>query len=101
MVSRVVTVNDILDRHVSLDLVPGQVVSFLTQDLGFPIPSPHWYRASDHDRQHVPRRQDRCRALTTLTRPYGTDNPGNRSSEATLGPSSCPEPRNHPPKDQQ
>jgi hypothetical protein len=53
---RVVTVNDILDGHVGLDLecfdriylngwvptlqVPGQVVSFLTQHLGFPIPSP-------------------------------------------------------------
>jgi hypothetical protein len=51
-----VTVNDVLDRHVALDLeclermylnanVPnlqmaGQVVSFLTQHLGNPIPSP-------------------------------------------------------------
>ena len=56
MVTRVVTVNDILDGHVGLDLecfdriylngwvptlqVPGQVVSFLTRHLGFPIPSP-------------------------------------------------------------
>lgn len=56
MATRVVTVNDILDGHVGLDLecfdriylngwvptlqVPGQVVSFLTQHLGFPIPSP-------------------------------------------------------------
>ncbi|MCA1671534.1 MAG: hypothetical protein LC799_04815 [Actinobacteria bacterium] len=56
MASRVVTVNDILDGHVGLDLecfdriylngwvptlqVPGQVVSFLTRHLGFPIPSP-------------------------------------------------------------
>jgi len=54
--TRVVTVNDILDGHVGLDLecfdriylngwvhnlqVPGQVVSFLTRHLGFPIPSP-------------------------------------------------------------
>ena len=54
--TRVVTVNDIFDGHVGLDLecfdriylngwvptlqVPGQVVSFLTQHLGFPIPSP-------------------------------------------------------------
>ena len=56
MVSRPVTVNDILDGHVGLDLecldriylngyvpnlqVGGQVVSFLTAHLGFPIPSP-------------------------------------------------------------
>ena len=56
MVSRVVTVNDVLDGHVALDLecldriylngyvpnlqVGGQVVSFLTAHLGFPIPSP-------------------------------------------------------------
>ena len=56
MATRVVTVNDILDGHVGLDLecfdriylngwvpnlqVPGQVVSFLTRHLGFPIPSP-------------------------------------------------------------
>jgi hypothetical protein len=56
MATRVVTVNDVLDGHVGLDLecfdriylngwvptlqVPGQVVSFLTQHLGFPIPSP-------------------------------------------------------------
>ena len=54
--TRVVTVNDVLDGHVGLDLecfdriylngwvpslqVPGQVVSFLTRHLGFPIPSP-------------------------------------------------------------
>jgi hypothetical protein len=54
--TRVVTVNDELDGHVGLDLecfdriylncwvptlqVPGQVVSFLTRHLGFPIPSP-------------------------------------------------------------
>jgi hypothetical protein len=54
--TRVVTVNDILDGHVGLDLecldriylngwvpnlqVPGQVVNFLTGHLGFPIPSP-------------------------------------------------------------
>ena len=53
---RVVTVNDILDGHVGLDLecfdriylngwvpnlqVSGQVVNFLTHHLGFPIPSP-------------------------------------------------------------
>jgi hypothetical protein len=52
----VVTVNDILDGHVALDLecfdriylngwvhnlqVSGQVVNFLTHHLGFPIPSP-------------------------------------------------------------
>src|SRR4029078_5651842 len=52
----VVTVNDVLDGHVSLDLecldriylngyvpnlqVGGQVVSFMTQHLGYPIPSP-------------------------------------------------------------
>ena len=51
-----VTVNDVLDGHVALDLecldriylnayvpnlqVGGQVVSFLTQHLGNPIPSP-------------------------------------------------------------
>ena len=51
-----VTVNDVLDGHVVLDLecldriylngyvpnlqVGGQVVSFLTQHLGYPIPSP-------------------------------------------------------------
>jgi hypothetical protein len=56
MATRVVTVNDILDGHVGLDLecfdriylngwvptlqVPGQVVGFLTGHLGFPIPSP-------------------------------------------------------------
>jgi hypothetical protein len=56
MASRVVTVNDVLDGHVRLDLecldriylngyvpnlqVGGQVVSFLTAHLGFPIPSP-------------------------------------------------------------
>jgi len=56
MASRVVTVNDVLDGHVTLDLecldriylngyvpnlqVGGQVVSFLTAHLGFPIPSP-------------------------------------------------------------
>ena len=56
MVSRVVTINDVLDGHVGLDLecldriylngyvpnlqVGGQVVSFLTAHLGFPIPSP-------------------------------------------------------------
>ena len=56
MATRVVTVNDILDGHVGLDLecfdriylngwvpnlqVPGQVVNFLTRHLGFPIPSP-------------------------------------------------------------
>jgi hypothetical protein len=54
--SGVVTVNDVLDGHVVLDLecldriylnayvpllqVGGQVVSFLTQHLGNPIPSP-------------------------------------------------------------
>ena len=56
MASRPVTVNDILDGHMGLDLecldrvylnayvpnlqVGGQVVSFLTAHLGFPIPSP-------------------------------------------------------------
>ncbi len=56
MVSRPVTVNDVLDGHVTLDVecldrvylngyvpnlqVGGQVVSFLTAHLGFPIPSP-------------------------------------------------------------
>ena len=56
MATRVITVNDILDGHVGLDLecfdriylngwvptlqLPGQVVSFLTSHLGFPIPSP-------------------------------------------------------------
>ena len=56
MATRVITVNEILDGHVGLDLeccdrihlngwvqnlqVPGQVVSFLTRHLGFPIPSP-------------------------------------------------------------
>ena len=56
MARRPVTVTDILDGHVVLDLdrfdriylngwvptlqVPGQVVSFLTGHLGFPIPSP-------------------------------------------------------------
>ncbi|MFZ5851652.1 MAG: hypothetical protein ACOYY2_09705 [Actinomycetota bacterium] len=56
MVARPVTVNDVLDGHVTLDLecldrvylngyvpnlqVPGQVVVFLTRHLGFPIPSP-------------------------------------------------------------
>ncbi|MGH3923985.1 MAG: hypothetical protein ACRDTT_14140, partial [Pseudonocardiaceae bacterium] len=56
MATRVVTVNDVLDGHVVLDLecfdriylngwvpslqVGGQVVSFLTRHLGFPIPSP-------------------------------------------------------------
>ncbi len=56
MASRPVTVNDILGGHVGLDLecldriylngyvpnlqVGGQVVSFLTAHLGFPIPSP-------------------------------------------------------------
>jgi hypothetical protein len=56
MAKRPVTVNDILDGHVVLDLeafdriylngyvpnlqVGGQVVNFLTRHLGFPIPSP-------------------------------------------------------------
>src|SRR5512135_759401 len=56
MATRPVTVNDVLDGHVVLDLesfdriylngyvpslqVGGQVVSFLTRHLGFPIPSP-------------------------------------------------------------
>jgi hypothetical protein len=56
MATRAVTVNDVLDGHVGLDLecfdriylngwvpnlqVPGQVVSFLTRHLEFPIPSP-------------------------------------------------------------
>ena len=56
MATRVVTVNDILDGHVGLDLecfdriylngwvhnlqVSGQVVNFLTHHQGFPIPSP-------------------------------------------------------------
>src|SRR3989449_8255355 len=56
MATRVVTVNDILDGHVGLDLecldriylngwvpnlqVSGQVVNFLTHHLGFRIPSP-------------------------------------------------------------
>jgi hypothetical protein len=56
MVGRPVTVNDVLDGHVVLDLecldriylnayvptlqVGGQVVTFLTRHLGFPIPSP-------------------------------------------------------------
>ncbi|MGH3997459.1 MAG: hypothetical protein ACRDTJ_08355 [Pseudonocardiaceae bacterium] len=56
MATRVVGVNDILEGYVGLDLecfdrvylngwvpnlqVPGQVVSFLTRHLGFPIPSP-------------------------------------------------------------
>jgi hypothetical protein len=56
MATRVVRVNDVLDGHVGLELecfdriylngwvqtlqVPGQVVSFLTRHLGFPIPSP-------------------------------------------------------------
>lgn len=56
MASRVVTVNDVLDGHVGLDLecfdriylngwvhnlqVSGQVVNFLTHHLGFPILSP-------------------------------------------------------------
>jgi hypothetical protein len=56
MATRVVGVNDVLKGHVGLDLecfdriylngwvptlqVPGQVVSFLTRHLGFPIPSP-------------------------------------------------------------
>ena len=51
-----VTVNDLLDGHVVLDIecldriylngyvpklqVAGQVVSFMTQHLGYPIPSP-------------------------------------------------------------
>src|ERR1044072_4564969 len=55
MATRVVTVDDVLDGHVGLDLecfdriclngwvpdlqVPGQVVSFLTRHLGSPIPS--------------------------------------------------------------
>jgi hypothetical protein len=54
--AKTVTVNDVLDGHVALDVecldriyltgyvpnlqVPGQVVSFLTQHLGNPIPSP-------------------------------------------------------------
>jgi hypothetical protein len=54
--TRVVTVNDVLDGHVVVDVecldriylngwvptlqVPGQVVGFLTRHLGFPIPSP-------------------------------------------------------------
>src|SRR5918911_337901 len=56
MATRVITLNDILDGHVGLDLecfdriylngwvpnlqLPGQVVNFLTSHLGFPIPSP-------------------------------------------------------------
>src|SRR4051794_17135037 len=56
MVARPVTVNDVLEGHVMLDVecldrvylnayvpglqVPGQVVSFLTRHLGMPVPSP-------------------------------------------------------------
>src|SRR6185312_16840157 len=56
VMAAVVTVNDVLDGHVSLDVecldriylngyvpnlqVGGQVVSFLTAHLGYPIPSP-------------------------------------------------------------
>ena len=56
MVTSVTNINDVLDRHVGLDLscvdrlylnayvpklqVAGQVVTFLTEHLGFPIPSP-------------------------------------------------------------
>jgi hypothetical protein len=56
MATRVVTVKDVLEGHVGLDLecfdriylngwvpnlqVPGQVVGLLTRHLGFPIPSP-------------------------------------------------------------
>jgi len=52
----VININDVLEGHVSLDLdcvdridmnayvpklqVSGQVVTFLTEHLGFPIPSP-------------------------------------------------------------
>ncbi len=62
MATRVVTVNDILDGHVGLDLecfdriylngwvpnlqVPGQVVNFLTHHLGFPIRSRRSWRRS-------------------------------------------------------
>ena len=62
----VVNINDVLDGHVGLDLacidrlflnayvpnvqVSGQVVTFLTEHLGFPIPSP----AAREDRQPLP-----------------------------------------------
>ena len=60
MVQRVVTVNDVLDGHVALDIecldriylnayVPilqtsAQVVAFLSGHLGFPFPSPALFR---------------------------------------------------------
>src|SRR5213594_10300 len=60
MVQRVVTVNDVLDGHVALDIecldriylnvyVPilqtsAQVVAFLSKHLGFPFPSPVLFR---------------------------------------------------------
>ena len=62
-----VNINDVLDGHVGLDLtcidrlylnayvpnlqVGGQVVTFLTAHLGFPIPSPALLR---EDRQPLP-----------------------------------------------
>jgi len=60
MVQRVVTVNDVLDGHVALDIecldrsylnayvpilqISAQVVAFLSGHLGFPFPSPVLFR---------------------------------------------------------
>ena len=64
MGARVVTVNEVLDGHVVLDIecldrvylnayVPilqssGQVVAFMTQHLGLPIPSPALFEQDRH-----------------------------------------------------
>ena len=69
MVQRVVTVNDVLDGHVALDIecldriylngylptlqVGGQVVSFMTRHLGLPIPSPAVMEKIDTFRRDV------------------------------------------------
>ena len=81
----VVTVNDVLDGHVGLDLecldriylngyvpnlqVGGQVVQFLTAHLGYPIPSP---AILEKIGDRVPRGGGRASPTTTTSRWCGS-----------------------------
>ena len=83
--TRTVTVNDVLDGHVALDMecldriylngyvpnlqVGGQVVPFLTAHLGYPIPSP---AILEQDRHRVPPRGGPLRRATTTSRWCGS-----------------------------
>ena len=76
-----VNINDVLDGHVGLSLdcvdrlylnayvpnlqVGGQVVTFLTEHLGFPIPSPALLR---EDRQSLPTRREGLRGRASRSR---------------------------------